>query len=645
MAGSNNRLKSVMSVLTLAIMLAGAFTACNQNSPAGSMASSTTTEPVSTKAPQVTTDSEEMKKMIAEVEALRYNGEYSEKTGALAGTDALGRELPLDITVDSEGERSVGLFYFLWQGQHGNSGPYDNSVIAEVSGATDSEANWLAAGGGSVGAHHFWGKPMFGYYTSDDAWVMRKHVQMLTDIGIDYLVFDATNGFHYADQALRLMAILNEYHKSGIDVPKVAFYTNSSSGKTINNIYTDIYKAHPEYKELWFCWDGKPMIVGNSRDTALSNEAKNFFRIKASQWPNAPKNSDGFPWMEFSRLLSDKAVYTVNGKKEILNVSIAQHSATCVMSATAWYGANDRTRSWHNGSNDTSPDAVLYGYNFAEQWEWALKQNVSSIFVTGWNEWVAQRQRADLNPSYPVFFVDCCDPNTSRDAEPMEGLFGDNYYMQLASYVRRYKGTAARVRIGDYATPTSAADFAGATAIYGDYRRDTVNRSSLGFGNEHYSDQTGLNDFIEARVMRDADNIYFYIQTASDIRDWDAEGRMTLFINTGSENSWNGYGYCVNRGAANDGIMTLERFVSSDENGWNWESVTELDFKVDGDTMTVTVPRHSIGLESCPDPRLDLISLRFKWADGYEPNNVFSFYKNGDAAPIGRFDYVYSNVK
>ena len=71
MAGSNNRLKSVMSVLTLAIMLAGAFTACNPNSPAGSMASSTTTEPVSTKAPQVTTDSEEMKKMIAEVEALR----------------------------------------------------------------------------------------------------------------------------------------------------------------------------------------------------------------------------------------------------------------------------------------------------------------------------------------------------------------------------------------------------------------------------------------------------------------------------------------------------------------------------------------------------------------------------------------------
>ncbi len=73
--------------------------------------------------------------------------------------------------------------------------------------------------------------------------------------------------------------------------------------------------------------------------------------------------------------------------------------------------------------------------------------------------------------------------------------------------------------------------------------------------------------------------------------------------------------------------------------------MAELDFSVDKNTMTVTVPREAIGLESCPDERLDLISLRFKWADGYKPCDIYSFYKNGDAAPIGRFDYVYSNVK
>lgn len=631
------RSAAATALLVLTLASCGTHGGGDGTTTPGSAPPTTTTE-------AQTTLSEEAKQMIEEVSRKRYDGEYSEHTGALAGTDALGRTLPLDVTVEKGGERSVGLFYFLWQGQHGTDGPYDNSVIAATPGATASEAAWLAAGGGKVGAHHFWGQPMFGYYTSNDTWVMRKHIQMLTDIGVDYLVFDTTNAYTYSDQALKLMSLLNVYRKAGFDVPQVAFYTNSSSGKTINEIYEKIYKAHPEYSELWFLWDGKPMIVGVSADKEISSEARGFFRIKESQWPNAARKDDGFPWMEFSRVLKSSAVYGLNGRREILNVSIAQHNATITMSATAWYGGNDRTRSWHDGKNDPSPEALLAGRNFAEQWEWALKQDVESIFVTGWNEWVAQRQSSTLNPSWPIYFVDCCDPNTSRDAEPMEGLFGDSYYMQLASYIRQYKGTPARVNIGGYVTPTSAADFDASTAIYRDYKSDMVDRSSLGFGNKLYTDRTGINDFVETRVLRDADNLYFRVKTAADIKNWDTEGRMTLFLNTGDEKAWNGYSYCVNRGGKS-GKCLLERFVSADADGWVWETVAELDFSVDKNTMTVTVPREAIGLGACPDERLDLISLRFKWADGYKPCDIYSFYKNGDAAPIGRFDYVYSNAK
>ena len=274
----------------------------------------------------------------AYLRSIRYDGVYSEKTGTLAATDALGRVLPMDVTVGERPdgtERSVGIFYFLWMGQHGAAKALDNSVIEQKPRATESETLWAASGGGAVGETHFWGKPLFGYYTSDDTWVMRKHVQMLTDAGVDYLVFDTTNGYTYTTQALRLMKILDEYRKAGFDVPQVAFYTNSSSGKTINQIYRDIYQAHPEYEPLWFRWDGKPMIVGVSSDAAISAEARDFFRIKESTWPNAGRTDDGFPWMEFSRLLTDRAVYGLNGRKEVLNVSIAQHSATCTMSATA----------------------------------------------------------------------------------------------------------------------------------------------------------------------------------------------------------------------------------------------------------------------------------------------------------------------
>ena len=58
------------------------------------------------------------------------------------------------------------------------SGPYDNSKLENIEGALSSESGWIEAGGGAVGSHHFWGEPLFGYYTSDDEWVMRKHIQI-----------------------------------------------------------------------------------------------------------------------------------------------------------------------------------------------------------------------------------------------------------------------------------------------------------------------------------------------------------------------------------------------------------------------------------------------------------------------------------
>ncbi len=57
----------------------------------------------------------------------------------------------------------------------------------------------MASGGGNVGEFHFCSEPLFGYYTSDDEWVFRKHVQMLTDASVDFIVIDTTNTFTYSD--------------------------------------------------------------------------------------------------------------------------------------------------------------------------------------------------------------------------------------------------------------------------------------------------------------------------------------------------------------------------------------------------------------------------------------------------------------
>lgn len=62
-------------------------------------------------------------------------------------------------------------------------------------------------------------------------------------------------------------------------------------------IYNEVYKAHSEYSHLWFNWDGKPMIIGKSNEA--SQEVKNFFRIKESQWPNEGKNPMAFHGWNF----------------------------------------------------------------------------------------------------------------------------------------------------------------------------------------------------------------------------------------------------------------------------------------------------------------------------------------------------------
>ena len=575
-----------------------------------------------------------------------YEGPYSEVNGALAGVDDLNRELLYDDQVkDYNPDKKVGIFYFLWQGEHGTGGPYDNYKIATNTPESLTSANlWVKNGGGSVGEHHFWGEPLFGYYRSSDQWVMRKHVQMLSDAGVDFIVFDATNGYPYLDRVKELIAIWYEYLEMGYKVPQLAFYTNSSSGTTMNTIYKQLYTnptmnaKYPRLDELWYKWDGKPMIVGLLGEA--NDNVKNYFTIKESVWPNyyGTISDNSFPWMEFGRLLSDDAVYGKDGRKEVLNVSIAQHSDTVTMSYTAWYGGNDRTRSWHNGANDTSENAILYGYNFAEQWEWALKQDTEMIFITGWNEWVAQRQAPRTDR--PIVFVDCADPNTSRDAEPMRGLFGDNYYMQMCYYISQYKGAANRVNVGANQTIDINGDFSqweatSITAKYLDYNNDTVDRNAKGFGRTKYNNTTGRNDIVNMKVAKDADNLYFYVDTTAELTAPEGETWMTLFIDSGNNGNQTWYGYDYKVDAASGKVYKCN-------GGWNWSEIATTTVKYEGNKLMLSVKRSDIGV-------LDAVDIQFKWADNYQKNesgsyDIWSFYCDGDVAPYGRLNYVYSEV-
>ena len=224
----------------------------------------------------------------------------------------------LCLSVYAQNGRLAGLFYFLWLGEHGRNGPYDvTKILAEH---PDAGENPEASYWGPWGAYHHWGEPLYGYYFSDDEWVVRRHMKLIMQAGIDFLFFDTTNGPIYEKNAKLVMRVLQEYHDAGWKVPKVMFYTNSASGKTVQRIYDAVYG--PGFaKEVWFELDGKPVIV--AKEGECSQEMRDFFTIVKSQWPNERSKKGGWPWMDFTR--PQRVFEGEKVAKSVMNVSVAQH--------------------------------------------------------------------------------------------------------------------------------------------------------------------------------------------------------------------------------------------------------------------------------------------------------------------------------
>ncbi len=353
----------------------------------------------------------------------------------MSAIDALGRVVTVDAISRPAKSRQVGLFYFLWCGEHGRHKPYDVSKIVKADPAagyhTDSDA-W-----GGVGTYHHWGEPFYGYYYSDDEWVIRRHMQLFCDADIDFLFFDTTNACIYEKNVKIVLRVLQEYHDAGYRIPKVMFYTNTASGKTVEQIYDSIYKAN-YCPDTWFYYEGKPLII--AVEAECSDETKAFFNIKMSQWPNEPDKRGGWPWMDFTR--PQRVFENLDGVPEVINCSVAQHPQLRFGDSVLYGETTNCGRAYRNGQNDPSPDAYVYGYNFAEQFDRAIETDPPVVLVTGWNEWIAGRWPGI--PERPIMFVDCANYEYSRDLEMMRGGYFDNYYLQFIDCIRRYKGQPAQ---------------------------------------------------------------------------------------------------------------------------------------------------------------------------------------------------------
>ncbi len=177
-------------------------------------------------------------------------------------TDALGRAVPTHDQVGSpRADKTVGIFYFLWLGRHGDQGPFDISRILQQEPLAMNRPEsplW-----GPLHAPHHWGESIFGYYVSDDEAVLRKHAQMLSDAGVDMVLFDVTNQLTYPVSWQALGRVWNQMRQQGNHVPQFAFLCPFwAPDKVVNELWEQLY-GPGLYPELWFRWAGKPLILAD----------------------------------------------------------------------------------------------------------------------------------------------------------------------------------------------------------------------------------------------------------------------------------------------------------------------------------------------------------------------------------------------
>jgi hypothetical protein len=537
-------------------------------------------------------------------------------------TDALGRTLPDNSRVGNpRPNKTVGIFCFMSNDCPGMA-LYDNTQL-------------LAANPDKVpgpeSTTHWWGKPWFGYYINSDPAVIRKHVQMLADAGVDVMIYDNTNGPTYPEVREAVCKVLTQMRADGLKTPQIAFFCGQGDW---DNVYKDFYLQN-KYPDLWFRWKGKPLLLVHREGKPVSNEIMNFFSVKDSwAWSSGDWFEDGHDKWSWLDNYPQKYGWDTDPKKaEETSVCVAQHPTSSI------------GRSFHD--HQEPPIDKLdsgAGLCFEEQWKQALQIDPDFIFVTGWDEWTAtcfvaqgMGEFADLpEAAGHMLYVDEYNQEFSRDIEPVNDSIQDNYYYQLIGYVRHYKGARAIRPIvpAPILMDGNFADWNNVKPEFRDDIGDPVKRDSAGWGNNHYVNQTGRNDLIIAKVSYDSKNVYFYIRTRDDITSNTDPNWMLLYIDSDNnpKTGWLGYDFVINRADVKSGSTTIQKNIGRK---YRWETAATIPYHLRKNEMEIAVPRSILGIDVLP------AQINFKWADNIQQTgDVSDFTLNGDAAPNDRFYYV-----
>jgi hypothetical protein len=558
----------------------------------------------------------------------------------IVGVDHFGRSF--NVVSALKTEKQVGLFFFLWIGQPYASGIYDATKILAMPNGLKllTDFNSLNDSISPNGQAHYWGEPLWGYYNSEDEWVIRKQLQMITIAGVDFLFFDATNAIIYKSVFMKILTILDEYRKAGWDPPKVVFYTHSHSLQTTRTLYQELYEPilHPD---TWYRVNGKPMIIaytrpeddlaeaksrGDSYTTGpLSDKILNFFHFVSPQWPFEAVNPKGFPWVEWT------FPQPIHGRT--MNVTVASHPAI-PMSFSLSRGHQNWGRGWNTETKQNVEPDIDKGTFFQSQWDHALSVDPDMITIGGWNEWIAYKQPYEGE----YMLCDAANKEFSRDIEPMNGGYQDAFYIQMIRNIRKYKGVIEKT----VPSESTTIDITGNISQWEQVKYSQKNiddtypdRDSYGGAKTvRYTQSAPTNKLQEIKVTHDKRYLYFYIRFREKITAYIGKDNwLNLLIGTGNPGlkNWESYEYIIGGKIENN-----KTIVARLQNDFTATKCGESNYSLKDNIIQVQVPRSAVKLGEDED------KFYFKLAAGVEnPSNIMNYYQSGSAMPIGRLSYMY----
>ncbi len=597
----------------------------------------------------------------------------------LMGADALGRTIAPNT---GDNGKYVGIFTNVNNSETGNMnkiydisklldeyGSYNDWREKNPSGSLDdflktnpvlSRDNSQYDGFESIspnGKFHWYAEPLYGYYSNCDPWVLKRQLELLGLMGVDYLLLDLSNyPFMFTDSMHAMLTAIKEMQEAGNVVPKAAIMFSVSppySKEMLDNAISS-FISKKEYDNVWFRGDkninpsGGPLMVGKWATTQAEDYPDIW--LKEMQWPTDPYDNDALSWMDWA----DRQ-HNHNGT---MNVSAAQHINGTWSSAAYVKPENGKLyhgRGWTYGDPTTGYDEakVMSGANFQQQWDWAISQRdaLNMVLVTGWNEWAVRKLGvSESSAEYPKFkyapFVDEFSLAYSRETEMMFGGYGDNYAFQLAMNIRRFKGksedstenavdnekkTVSSVTSNEWISANAYCDAVGEV-----FERNAVTGQKA----ITYKDTSNRNDIKEVRILNDGVNLYVKVTCTDKISDYvGGDNWMNLYLSTGKSAGWESFDFLVN--AQPDNGITSVHSLTSVSGTKTMTKRGEAHYVVAGDSIMFTVLLSDLGLSAG-----DIVGV--KATDNVCGEGSFrkmgtaeDFYLTGDSAPVGRFAYCY----